>query len=546
MKSTQNISFAWFMRNFFRRTGKTILIFGLITNILSYTVPLFIMNVYDKIIPNGYDSLLHVFMFIAISLCLIYFILSSYIDFQVKNELTFIMFEAEDAITKKIPEIIINRNDPDHNEFFYLQAKNAINHVCENMRNINLLSLVDLPFSIICISLIFYLGGSLGYISLFVFLLIALVNILSQKTIKAFIDNAFLFRAKASQNQNELCQKQTQIKLYNYGDIFFKRHQKYQKPVNAINFRTTQAKIDNFSTLLAMVATIFLISVGAKQIEQGNLLVGNLVAISIFSGRLFSTARLCKTLYNFRLLKICFDKLYLFSKQKKENISSNPIPEEINSIVCKDFCFSYFKDQPVLKDINLCIGKNMTYINGNGGSGKTTLFYCLAMIRTPVAGSLLINNFDHKNFREKDIRDKIHFSCSEQAFFSGTIAENLFLGKNVNSKVLDEVLEALDLKRRMLKSGLKFDQVIGGQLKLPFSFSIIQLLKITRALISEAQIIIFDDPFVGLDDMTTKRAEQAIFDFCVKYKKGLCIISSKQPSLKSYDQYLVLDEGKLV
>lgn len=545
MEKNQKVSFAWFLKEFFNRTGKSVILFGFVTNILSYTVPIFVMNVYDKVIPNGYDSLLYIFVFVAILLSILYYIFSSYTEFQISNELTFVMFDAEDIITKKIPLLKVNNKNYDKDEFFYLQAKLAVSNVIENMKNINTLALVDIPFSIVCIALIFYIGGSLGYISLLVFLIIAAINFYSQKYIKVFIESSFNYRAKSAQIQSELCQKQHQIKLYNLGNLFFKRHKLYQKPKNAVHYRSLQSRVDNFSTFLSMIASILLIAAGASLIEQGELLVGNLVAISIFSGRLFNTARLSRTLYNIKNLKHCFEKLDKFVDQASEVKRKYPIPQTIESYTCKNIHFFYLKNVPILKGINLELGAYQTFIEAKGSSGKTTLFNILALLYVPIKGKILVNGVSTENYNDEEIREKIHFSCSDPAFFSGTISENIFLENKPESALLDEVLETLNLKPRILKSGITFNQILGGQLKLPFSFSNMQLLKIARALLSNANIYVFDDPFVGLDEETADLTERAISNFCQRHKKGLCIISSRKPKL-SYNYTYKLDNGVLV
>lgn len=543
MQSNNVLDFSWFLRQFYYRTGNKLIFCGLITNIFSYTVPIYVMNVYDKVVPSGYDSLLYVLVFIAISLCLIFYLFSSFADFQVNNEFTMVMFDAQDLITKKIPNVKINRKDPDHDEYLFLQAKVSISNIINNMPNVKLLALVDLPFSILIIFFIFYLGGALGYLSLAVFIIIAAVNLYSQKHVRQFVDSLLFYTAKSSQIHTEICQKQTQIRLYNLGDYFFKQHKRYQIFINGAKYRSIQAQVDNFSSLVSMLATVFLIAIGASKIQNGNLLVGNLVAISIFSGRLFSTARLSRVLYNIYMLKSCFDKLDRFSKQNIENQQNPRALKKVDSIACENLTFSFVKDHPILAGVNLTLNQDLVYIQGDGSSGKTTLFNNLAKIRIPESGKVLVNGLDSSNFNESDIRKKIHFCCSEQAFFSGTIADNLFLcDKTIGSELLDEVLELLDLKSRMLRSNIRLNQVLGGQLKLPFSFSVMQLLKICRTLISNADIFVFDDPFVGLDAKTVKHVEKALVDFCRKYGKGLCIISSKPAALK-FDRSFVLQDG---
>lgn len=177
MQTKNLLDFSWFIKQFYYRTGNKIIFCGFLTNVLSYTVPIYVMNVYDKVVPNGYDSLLYVLVFIAVSMSLIFYLFSSYADFQVNNEFTMVMFDAQDIITKRIPNVKINRNEPDHDEYLFLQAKVSISNIINNMPNVKLLALVDLPFSLFIIIFIFYLGGALGYLSLAVFISIIAVNL---------------------------------------------------------------------------------------------------------------------------------------------------------------------------------------------------------------------------------------------------------------------------------------------------------------------------------------------------------------------------------
>lgn len=172
-----------------------------------------------------------------------------------------------------------------------------------------------------------------------------------------------------------------------------------------------------------------------------------------------------------------------------------------NEIIFKAVSFTYpHRISPVIDNFNLTIPANTHIgITGVSGCGKTTLMYLLARIWNPTSGELWLGEQPIAQYPETELRKKICFITQHVHIFNASIKDNLTLMQNsISDEACFEVLKKVELADLIyaLPEGLN---TIMGEFGRNFSGGQVRRLSIARALLTNASILIFDEPSTGLD-----------------------------------------------
>lgn len=222
---------------------------------------------------------------------------------------------------------------------------------------------------------------------------------------------------------------------------------------------------------------------------------------------------------------------YLFSKDEETRLDFNHV----------NFAYDGAAS-PVLKDIDFHLTANQSLgIIGGTGSGKSTLANLIFRFYQVKGGKILINNLPIEHYNLKNLRDHIAYVPQKANLFSGTIRSNLAFGKAGASD--EEMWRALEIAQansfvEKLDKGL--DSVVeqGGT---NFSGGQKQRLCIARALLKDAEILIFDDSFSALDAQTDQKLRQALSE--TTQGKIILIIAQRVSTIQHADRILVLTDN---
>lgn len=222
-----------------------------------------------------------------------------------------------------------------------------------------------------------------------------------------------------------------------------------------------------------------------------------------------------------------------------------PLPKVQNNIEYKNVNFSYTKGKPVLKNVNLNIKKGQTIaFVGNSGGGKTTLVNLLPRFYEITSGSISIDGKNIKDYTLDSLRDNIAIVFQDNFLFSGTIRENILLGKKdatqeeidraIKNACLDEFISSLD-KGLDTDIGERGVLLSGGQK---------QRIAIARAFIKNAEIVILDEATSALDNKSEAVVQQAV-DNLMK-DRTVFIIAHRLSTVRNADKIVVVNYGEIV
>ena len=226
----------------------------------------------------------------------------------------------------------------------------------------------------------------------------------------------------------------------------------------------------------------------------------------------------------------------------KEN--ANNLDGIKNDIEFKNVCFEYVKDTPVLKNVSLKINKNETVaLVGNSGGGKSTFVNLIPRFYDITSGSIEIDGEDIRQFKISSLRDSISFVFQDNFLFSGSLRENILMGKPDATE--EEIKRALELAHLDEFVGTLPDGVdtIVGERGTSLSGGQRQRVAIARAMIKDAPIVILDEATSALDNESEAIVQKAL-DNLMK-NRTVFVIAHRLSTIKNASRIVVINDGEI-
>ena len=245
---------------------------------------------------------------------------------------------------------------------------------------------------------------------------------------------------------------------------------------------------------------------------------------------------------------LAIDRVFgILNSKPAINDSENAVElrELRKNITFENIEFSYVNNRPVLQDINLTVQKGETLaVVGNSGGGKTTFVNLIPRFYDVASGSVKIDGVDIRDCTLKSLRDLIAVVFQDNFLFSGTIRENILLGKPDATE--DEIREALKMAFLdefvdELPDGIN---TYIGERGILLSGGQKQRVAVARAFIKNAPIIILDEATSALDNRSEAIVQKAIDN--LMQDKTVFVIAHRLSTIQNADRIAVINEGKLV
>ena len=210
-----------------------------------------------------------------------------------------------------------------------------------------------------------------------------------------------------------------------------------------------------------------------------------------------------------------------------------------------DVYFEYEKDIPVLKNFNLTVQPNETIaLVGNSGGGKSTVVNLIPRFYDVISGNIEINDIDLRNYDIIDLRNAISFVFQDNYLFSGTIKENILMGKpDATEAEIQEAIRLAHLDEFLdtLENGI--DTYVGER-GASLSGGQRQRVAIARAIIKNSPIVILDEATSALDNESEAIVQKALDN--LMQNRTVFVIAHRLSTIQNADRIAVLQEGELV
>lgn len=220
--------------------------------------------------------------------------------------------------------------------------------------------------------------------------------------------------------------------------------------------------------------------------------------------------------------------------------------EVSGQIEFRNVSFSYpGSKQTILKNINLTIHSGETIgIMGATGCGKTSLINLIPRFYDVTSGEILIDGVDVRQYQQKALREKIAVVLQKSELFSQTIAENITWGQENATEAAIQTAAHIAQAEDFIQRTPNGYQTIVAERGMSLSGGQRQRLSIARAVIKNAEILIFDDSTSALDLKTEAQLYDALNQSCPETTKIL--VAQRIATVRRADRILVLDKGKII
>ena len=304
----------------------------------------------------------------------------------------------------------------------------------------------------------------------------------------------------------------------------------------------------SISSGVSTIGNLVLMYLGATMVIDGKITLGGLMAFTSLSGYFMDPiGRLISLQLSIQEASISMKRISEIYEVDKEQETDNKIEVETieEDIELENITFRYGSRAPVLKNINIKIpkGKKVALV-GESGSGKTTVSKLLLKYYTPEEGKIKISGYDIEELDLYALRKAIAYVPQNVELFSGSIRENIILGKeNVSYEEMKTACENASCNSFIERLPAKYDTFLdedGGGL----SGGEKQRLALARALVKKSKFLILDEATSNLDFIS----EAKIYDTLFNKGKNLTmlIIAHRLSTIRSCDIIYVLDKGEVV
>ena len=548
---------AWFFKVIwrFKKYSYQIILSTFIINFLALVSSLYVMNVYDRVIPNkAYQTLwvLSIGVVLAISFEFIAKMMRAYLTDVAGKKADLII---SSALFRRVMNIKLQNRPASSGS--YANNLRDFESVREFMTSASLLTLVDLPFLLLFIVVIWIIGGLLAIVPLVIIPIVIIVSLLVQYPFARFINESM---RESSQRQGlsvEAIEGIETLKTNNAMNWAQKRWDFFtaKSAASSIKVKNTANFLANFTTAMQQLNTVFLVVVGTYLIHSNSpdnkITMGALIASVILSGRalapLGQVAGLAIRFQQARLALKGIDNIIERPTDRDPERNYITFDLTLGNLKFDKVTFAYTKEKDSLDQFSLTINAGEKVgILGKIGSGKSTALKLAAGLYEPTKGSVTLDDIDLRQIDPNFLRSQVLLLEQNPRLFLGTLRENLDLarmdGFSGNQKLLEALARfgLLDLIRSHPRG---LDMPLGEN-GLGLSGGQKQIIALARMSMRNPQVALLDEPTTGLDYISEIHALQAISDWAKN--KTLVIVTHRPQVLQIVDRIVVIDDGKVV
>lgn len=529
---------------------RDVIIASIMVNMFALVSPLFVMNIYDKVVPNlAFESL----WVLAIGAGLAYifdFILKQLRGYLIDVAGKKVDIEVSSKLFAKVVGVPLEKRATSIGGM--AKQITEFDNVREFFSSATITALVDLPFALLFMFCIWLVAGDLALFPIVASVLIIGYTVITQPKLRAAIEESNKFSSLRHGHLIECLGALESIKANGAEGVV---QNAWQQMIGHTSSWLLKSKIItnsvvNFASFLMQISVIGVVVLGVYRVSDNLISMGGIIAAVMLTGRAISpVAKLAglmtrsnQTISALRQLDSLMDQEGEF--ENKAHLASRP--KLSGSISAENISFSYPEsDSASLKQmsINIKQGEKIAIV-GRNGSGKTTLAKLLLGLYQPTAGSIRFDGLNHQQIHPSDLRRNIGYLPQDITLFHGTIRDNILFGtRQVTEYQLIRAVQLSGVDEFTDHETQGLDQQV-GESGSTLSRGQRQSIALARAILNAPQILLLDEPTASLDSRAEKKFIESIK--ATASERTLVLITHKMELLSLVDRIIVLEKGKLV
>jgi ATP-binding cassette subfamily C protein LapB len=528
-----------------------VLLAALVVNLLAFAMPLFTMNVYDRVIPNKAAATLWVLALgVLLALCL---------DFTLRVARARLIDEVgrklDAKLSQKLFEKVMNLPMADRQGSTGAMARriSEYEHVRDFFASTTVVLAVDLTFLFLFLAFITLVGGWLVVVPVAGILFMLTAGIGLQKAMgRAALDA----QADASLQHSVLVESiagAETLKAVRAEGQMLGRWRRYSSMSAATSerMRKLTAVAVNLASISQQSISVGLLIGGFYRFQAGEMSMGAIIAIIMISGRsLQPVGQLAFLITRGRQAFATLTSLQRMMEVEDERQGAlrSIVPEiRAGHIELRDVDFRYPNaGRDSLSNVNLKInpGERIGII-GRVASGKSTLGRILCGLYTPTGGEMLVDGLDSRQYHPHQLRDAFRFVAQDSEVFSGTVRENLMLGAaNADDQQLIDAVVRSGADIFLSRDAAGFDLPVGERGS-RLSGGQKSLLVLARALVTPSKLLFLDEPTGSMDTQTELYFIEHL-KTAIGRDQTLMVATHRHNMLSILDRLIVIDGGKIM
>lgn len=540
----------WGTMKIVRDTYRDVIIASLLINIFVLATPLFTMNVYDRVIPNDAKDTLWI---LSIGVLIVYGI-----DVVLKFLRTYFL-ETAGKKTDIIASSLIFERVLDLKMSSMPSSVGSMANILKEFESIRsfitsstISLLIDLPFIILFLITIYYIGGVLVVVPVVIIIFIVFYTLYAKEKLQNSIKQSY---EASSMKNGVLIESLSSIEtLKSLGATGYSQW-KWEEATSqiadkSISSKTISASITTVTSFLLQLNTVAIIVVGTYLIGEKMLSMGALIAVVIISSRAIApmgqVASLLSTFHHTKVSYQALDDIMNMPVEHPQGKKFVARPEYRGNIEFKNVGFTYpNSDKSTLNNLNFRIneGEHIAII-GKIGSGKSTIHKLLLSLYVPNEGAILVDNIDTKQLDPTELRKNIAYVSQDVLLFNGTVKENIvYRLPHIDDEKIIEAATVSGVMDFINKHPKGFDMPVGERGAF-LSGGQRQSIAIARAILQDYPIVLLDEPTSAMDSSTEAKFIKSIKE----YLKGktMILVTHKTSLLSLADRVIVMEDGQIV
>jgi ATP-binding cassette subfamily C protein LapB len=523
---------------------------ALLVNLFALASPLFIMNVYDRVVPNHAIETLWV-LAAGISIVYLFDLLMRslrgyFLDVAGKR--------ADIILSASVFERVLGTRMSARPQSVgaYANSLHEFDAFRDFFTSITLTTLIDLPFVFLFIFTIWLIGGPLALVPLAVLPLSLCVALLIQRALAGNVTELLRHSAQKQATLIETLTGIETIKSLGAEGTTQRRWEQLTGTIAQLGLKTRflSSSAINITVYLQQMATVAVVVFGVYLIADGKLSMGGLIASTILTGRaLAPLAQVAGTLTRYNQARSAY--------ASTDAIMHNPIERPADKIFLarpllkgniefKNVSFRYpEQDITALENVSFRVGSGEhVAIIGRIGSGKSTIERLVLGLYEPTAGAILVDGTDSRQLDPVDLRHNIGYVPQDSFLFYGSVRDNIMTGMPyaddravLNAATISGVTDFVSRHPSGfdLQIGERGERLSGGQR---------QSIAVARALLRDPPLLVMDEPSNAMDNTTEEQFKQRLADWSAG--KTLILVTHRASLLSLVDRVIVMDAGRVI